>query len=1484
MLLLQAGAMLSLCAAEGISTSVTLTIYPTSPIADIIDISPDPRISEAGVVEIVFDQDISGLDIGDFIFEHNGSPIDLTGLNITAVSARHYQLDLSSQQNGPGSYRLTLQASGSQIYNLSNMPFVQDASDSWVQLTQARIVEAATGDTDGNGQIDQLSIRFDRPVDIIDGNSNDGLDVFTLSAGYEIAAADYGATDLNEVLLNIIESGTSDTGIQPDLHFINNGSVTDAENASPAINWSNQVLDEAAPVIVSATSFLGSTNLDIQFSEAVSSLSDQEAQMRVSDFIYSNAASPGASRILELSNADGSNATVTLRLDAALSANDFTSDRIAAASNAIYDASGNAAINTQHIMQNISDLPNIDALANVHVNEDSGLIHLTLTGILPSQNGSSVELQAHSSQPLVILPPSIAYTPPATTALLTMAPVPNAFGGSTITLRVSDNSGAWLERSFLCSVASINDTPQLAAISNRVIDEDSPTQHITLSGIAAGPANELQEISLHTWSSNPALIPSGLIDYTSPESSATLSISPQADAFGSVQIFVQVQDDGSINRSLIRSFTVQINPINDDPQFVHNTGLLLPIGASRPIASNRLRMSDDGPDSSISYHITALPSLGTLFLDANPLTIGDHFTQEDLNTAKLSYTHSDTALTSDSFRFTVSDGQGGQMSEQSFAIHAVLNQSDNDPPVLIAGDTPISWQENDSALLLDEQARLEDNDGTLAGGLLLLSITENAHEADRILLLESGTLSLVENNIFIAGQGLPEEQAVASFVREAESLNIFFNETVNPAIGQHILRHCAFINTSNNPGSSNRRIQIQADDGAGGNSAPAEIIIQVESANDAPVLTINNKLRSWQEGSAPALLAEGSMLSDSDSSDFNQGSLRLTATSGFETSDILSIQSQGTGPAEIALQGSTITYEGHVIGQLDSTETHKELLINFISTATIESVQAALRALSFTHSSKNPSEERRSYELSINDGDGASDTQVFQLQIQAVNDAPVISMPGSQQSYSEQSAPVLLDSSASCEDEDSSNFDGGRLEAQFISGAESGDQLRLIETDDIQFVGSDVYYNEEKIGIYSGPAQSEGTLLLLFNAQSTPESAQALLRSIAFSHDESPITTGPRNISILLNDGDKGHSINKEIMVQDLNSPPLITLDQSTFNYRENDEALPLFANAQVSDSDSPNFEDGTLSIGITSTIYKSDSLSIASGTHGITIDENTVYFNGSVLAELQQHTPGLIIAQLSKYATPLTLNALLESIRFSINSDAPATDKRSIQVILNDGDGDSSAAVNVDITVVPVNDAPQALSSIINTVPGIAINGFLMGYDPESNPLTYEIVDSPESAQISLLDASTGAYRFDPGERESGEERCTFRVSDGTLNSQTGTLTLRITAFDDMRPLFASDPPRSAQQGIAYIYDINIDTSVFGPEEREQRFQLIGPVPTGMILSPRSAQEARLSWTPQAGQEQHVRIGLLVQDVISTRSSYQAVVIIVEEKPGGDG
>jgi len=97
-------------------------------------------------------------------------------------------------------------------------------------------------------------------------------------------------------------------------------------------------------------------------------------------------------------------------------------------------------------------------------------------------------------------------------------------------------------------------------------------------------------------------------------------------------------------------------------------------------------------------------------------------------------------------------------------------------------------------------------------------------------------------------------------------------------------------------------------------------------------------------------------------------------------------------------------------------------------------------------------------------------------------------------------------------------------------------------------------------------------------------------------------------------------------------------------------------------------------------------------------------------------------------------------------------------------------------VTVTAVDDAPVATAQSVTTVEDISLDVTLGGTDVESEAITYAIVDNPTSGTLSLTDNKA---TYAPSAGYFGSDSFTFKVNDGSLDSEKATVSITVTSND---------------------------------------------------------------------------------------------------------
>ena len=238
--------------------------------------------------------------------------------------------------------------------------------------TPPDISTLTTADIDADGYIDRLIVTFDEAVD----------DTTMVGAGF--------STDIGSVA-SVVDDGTS----QDTVIWVN---ITDAVLATDQVpqltiaatsikdlpgTWnvliSNAVsADSAAPVIMSVSGVEGTTTLTATFSEPVDTSNAGAGDLIGTDFGYADGNAAGATGITSIgADADGTDSTVSIAVNATLVAGD-TADSVAAVASEIFDLADNGAGVAAKAIA-IDELPELSSVITTDVDGDGYTDRLVAT-------------------------------------------------------------------------------------------------------------------------------------------------------------------------------------------------------------------------------------------------------------------------------------------------------------------------------------------------------------------------------------------------------------------------------------------------------------------------------------------------------------------------------------------------------------------------------------------------------------------------------------------------------------------------------------------------------------------------------------------------------------------------------------------------------------------------------------------------------------------------------------------------------------------------------------------------------------------------------------------------------------------------------------------------------------------------------------------------------------------------------------------------
>ncbi len=793
--------------------------------------------------------------------------------------------------------------------------------------------------------------------------------------------------------------------------------------------------------------------------------------------------------------------------------------------------------------------------------------------------------------------------------------------------------------------------------------------------------------------------------------------------------------------------------VTDGPSIEINTGVTVSDEDTVQITESQLNSIDpDDTADSILYEITNFPQHGKLFVDEIEVTIDDpSFTQADINKGNLKYEHLGSQISTDSFDFLVTDNTYPS-AEKKFDISVVI---DNDAPSVTALETTaLQYTENDGQIAITGTATIADSDDTHLE-TAVITIDNGYQRGEDVLRFPTG-------GIISSSWDEPNGQ-----------LTLFGTDTI--ANYEDAIRLVSYQNTSENPNLTPRNVSIVLNDGEL-NSVAENRTIEVSASNDAPVLSlVESTDLSYQEGDGKRNISNSINVSDVENDTIHLATIKIS--NGYQsTQDRLDYFGPGSITASWNDGNGTLTLTGE-----DS----------------IANYNAALRSVTYENTSDGPTGSTREVTFTVNDGSLNSATETRVIAISTVNDNPQLSSTNTL-SYTEGELPKSIAPTAVIIDPDATDLDGGQLKVTLTGGSTVSDRLTVAMIGngpgEVNYINGDIFY--EGVIHATGTATPDGftPLEINLNSNATSESVQAILRNILY---ENVSNTPLSNVLYLieLTDGDGGYiNKNESITIATTNDAALITnLDGSSIQAVNNGTTYLVDENSASSIIDPDRaleFSGGSLTInglGFTANdtlgISTANAVTLSSGLN----NNSQLAIFGVNIGTLTNATSSNLLLQFNNNATADRLDQLVHALEFS--STAPDTGVRTIEIVLNDGDGTANGGDDTSVASVNIflSDASVGTVSIDeDTAHTFSLNDFSFTGANSDQLESITVTGLPGNgtlysgiAAVSVNDSITrqeiidGALRIEPEPDSNGSAYTSFEfyINNGnnTVNILSG-------------------------------------------------------------------------------------------------------------------
>ncbi len=186
-----------------------------------------------------------------------------------------------------------------------------------------------------------------------------------------------------------------------------------------------------------------------------------------------------------------------------------------------------------------------------------------------------------------------------------------------------------------------------------------------------------------------------------------------------------------------------------------------------------------------------------------------------------------------------------------------------------------------------------------------------------------------------------------------------------------------------------------------------------------------------------------------------------------------------------------------------------------------------------------------------------------------------------------------------------------------------------------------------------------------------------------------------------------------------------------------------------------------------------------------------------------------------------------------------------SFTFTVNDGEADS-AEVTVAIDVTEVNNLPVADPQTVSTPEDTGAEITLAGDDGDpdkTQTLTFALGTLPVHGTLTGFNPQTGAVTYTPSANYHGADSFTFAVNDGGADSAEATVSIDVTAVNDL--------PVADPQDVSTAEDTPVQITLTGddgdPETTQTLTFALGSLPIHGTLSGFNPQTGTVTYTPSA-------------------------------------
>ncbi len=986
----------------------------------------------------------------------------------------------------------------------------------------------------------------------------------------------------------------------------------------------------------------------------------------------------------------------------------------------------------------------------------------------------------------------------------TYTPDSNYHGSDSFTYTVSDSAGGTSVATYHLSVTSVNDNPVLSA-DHYVTQEDEAL--VTGNVLANDTEVDGDDMMIHGIS-NPE---HGTVFY---QGNGIITYTPDPDYCGTDSFTYTVID--RVGGESTTTVTIEVTPVNDAPSSHYDQ---VTTDEDTPVVTGSVLEND----SDIDGDVLTVVAYGQ----------GSHGSVSYNDDGTFLYTPENNFYGTDSFTYTVSDGQGGT----DTATVVVSVRSVNDAPV--AGDSIYTTNEDTPFSTGNVLENDVDADGDQ---LVLVGHSEAGHgvvryEGNGVFRysptadyngIDSFTYTIIDGNGAEHTGTVLVNVAAVNDAPEAFDDTVILHEDSGPVDTQLFTNdvdvdgdllslvdfdqpeHGTLVHLgdgtfrytpdSNFYGTDSFSYTIT--DGSGGSSS-ATVTYQVLSVNDAPVAGADrydvNEDGSVTTGFVMAndtdveenllgitdftLPSHGQLINNNDGtftytpdSDYNgidHFTYTITDGHGATATATVTLTVHGVNDAPVAGDNTLTTNQNETV--ISTSVLANDTDIDNDALAVADYAQGAHGTVSyqgdgiFTYTPDGDYTGTDSFTYTISDGQGGSDTATVRITVLPVNHDP---NAVNDHTVTDNDTAVTIDVLGNDSDSDGDSLTITGYTVPGHGQVTSGENGALIYTPDADFVGTDQF-------TYTVSDGRGGSDTATITIEVAPGNHAPNASANYYSLDEdAQVTTG----NVLANDSDADGDVLTIIGFTQPEHGTLVYHDNGTFtytpdeNYYGSDQATYTVSDGQGGvDTAALHFQIAGIEDGV---IANDDTLEIDEDHIGVTttVMSNDIDIEGNRTLVVHDYSQG-------EHGT-VSYN---DDGTFTYIPDDNFHGTDSFTYMIYDGYGHHDTAT-VTVTVHGVNDAPDTEADSYVTREDVPLTtGNVLSNDSDVDGDALTLIDYSQPEHGAVVYHQDGTFTYTPDADYSGSDSFTYTVADPGGATHSETVSLKILSVNDA-PVPVSD------------------------------------------------------------------------------------------------